>query len=369
MGESFFTSGNQMTVTELDQDSPITDGFLAKIKGRDVELSDKIQGLGGTGGDGDVTITTDTTLYGIKHYNNFTINAGVTVTVEKVSAGAGTVSTTTVTATFSSAHGLKVGDRIRLTSGAQANETRVVTRIDSAITVTLRSAFSANQTNQNWNRIETGIPLIIFARGTVTINGTINADGAGGIGGENTDITGVTNDGEDTIGGGSGGGGGGQASAVAGAKGGYTSYYGIISAAGNGGDNSVGGNGSAAPMSRLYYICPIDKMGGAGGGGGGAGGTDGGQDGGDGGGCIYIEAPNIVINNGAAITCNGTNGGNTTSNYGAGGGGGGGVIFLRYKSITNNGSLSVTGGTGGTSGTGYAGGNGGAGVIYNEIVP
>lgn len=366
MAESFFTSGNQIVTTEIDVDSPVTEGLVSKIKGRDVELSDAIIPLGGGGpyssdadANGNLTVTVNTSLYGIKHYNNLTINSGVTVTAEKVSTGPGTVSTTNNAATFSSAHGLKVGDSIRLTSGAQANETRVVTRIDSATTVTIRNAFSANQTNQNWNKVETGIPLIIFARGTVTINGTITANGAGGIGGENTDITGVLNIGESTNAGGAGGGGGGSG----GANGGQSSYYGIISAGGG-----AGSNGSNSPVLRLCDISPNGKMGGGGGGGGILGGIGGGNDGGDGGGCVYIEAPNIVINTGASITCNGTNGGNGTATYGGGGGGGGGVIFMRYKSITNNGSLSVIGGTGGTATAGN-GGNGGDGLIYNEVIP
>ncbi len=364
MAETFFTSGNQMVTTEIDVDSPTTEGLMSKIKGRDVELSDKIQGLGGTGADGDVTITANTDLYGIKHYNNLTINSGVIVTVRKVSAGSGTVSTTTTTATFSVAHGLRVGDRIRITTGAQANEEGVVVRIDSSTSVLIRTSFSANQSNQSWNKVETGIPLLIFARGTVTINGSINADGAGGTGGTCSAVTGVSNNGESFAGGGSGGGGGdGSDSGSYAPDGGSSSYLNLVSPGGNGGYNGGnGGNGSPAPSSRFSIG---EVLGGAGGGGG----RNWGGEGGDGGGGVYIEAPTIVINSVATITCNGTNGaGGAGTNYGGGGGGGGGVIFLRYKSLTINGTLTAAGGTGGIA-TAGDGGNGGAGVVYTEILP
>ena len=143
---------------------------------------------------------------------------------------------------------------------------------------------------------------------------------------------------------------------------------------GSGGTSGMGGagGGSSPPAS-----------GGGNGGSGGSGANSGA--GGNGGGGIIICARNIVIANSGVITAdgaNGTAGSNATTrgnagadgsvgSYGGGGGGGGGgeggQIVLLYETFTNNGSSNITstGGTGGTAGTstttsqnGGAGGNG-----------
>lgn len=296
MAESFFTSGNQIVTTEIDVDSPYTEGLISKVKGRDVELSNKIIGLGGTGIDGDVTITANTNLSGIKHYNNFTINAGVTVTIDQ------------------------------------------------------------------------GKPLIIFARGTVTINGTIEGDGKGGLGGTGIGSYGL-------FGGSGASGGSDPISIVLGYNGGNSAHYWRI----NGGIASFPGGGigqdgiqTTDKLTHLPNVGPSgESLGGASGGAGCNANASYGR-GGNGGGFVYIEAPTVIINTMAIIRCNGNNGVNGRSGYsqaGGGGGGGGGVIFIRLKNITNNGTLSVTAGYGG-NGYGYgAGGAGGAGVVYLEIVP
>jgi len=119
------------------------------------------------------------------------------------------------------------------------------------------------------------------------------------------------------------------------------------SASGNGG---AGGNGALGP-------------GGTGGGGAGnPGGTpNGGQ--GTGGLLILIVRGNLRIGPNGSITSNGSNGGNASSptQGGGGGGSGGGVLYVYYGgTLTNNGTVTASGGTRGTGGN--IAGNGGAGT-------
>jgi hypothetical protein len=153
----------------------------------------------------------------------------------------------------------------------------------------------------------------------------------------------------------------------------------LFGSGGSGGTSGKGGNGGGASPPA------------SGGGNGGAGGTGGNSGaGGAGGGGIIICAKNIILNSGSSITSNAVNGvaGSAGANGagpgadatggsggGSGGGGGGGEagkIVLVYDTLTNNGTITLTGGTGGavgataTNGTppggnapaGTAGGNG-----------
>ena len=103
-----------------------------------------------------------------------------------------------------------------------------------------------------------------------------------------------------------------------------------------------------------------------GGGGGGGGGWHnvqhyGGAGGGSGGGVIFIAARKIVLN--GSIEAKGGNGGNGYGgggNYsGNGGGGGGGFVILIYNSKTGSGTIDVSGGSVGTGGSGGANGSSG----------
>lgn len=71
---------------------------------------------------------------------------------DDATAGPNTLSSTGTTVT-STSHGLSVGHYIRLTSGAQANQYREVTGVTDANTVTIDSAFSANQSGVTWSKI------------------------------------------------------------------------------------------------------------------------------------------------------------------------------------------------------------------------
>ena len=253
-------------------------------------------------------------------------------------------------------------------------------------------------------------PMIIFARGTVTINGTITPNrtdaptsaGAGGAGGSVSNSS-MAN--QLPYAGGQGGAG---LVGTAGFK--HNNPYGA-------GGGSGGHSGGAQPSQLVYsnggssgvqadivdripsqlmtkirtsIIANPNSSGGGGASGAGGGGGGGGQDsgggggnggsggaGGKGGGSVIIIAPTIIFNSGSSILSNGLAGTNGTygnaggSPYvqfrrgGGGGGGGGGngghggsIIFM-YKSLTDNGTTNITGGAGSTGGTGGAGGGGG----------
>jgi len=135
----------------------------------------------------------------------------------------------------------------------------------------------------------------------------------------------------------------------------------LFGGGGSGGTSGHGGQGGAPGIGN--------------GGNGGAGGASGA--GGKGGGGIIICAKSITIASGGTISANGVNGVNGTDGSdgvngpnehshggggGAGGGGGGGgeagQIILLYKTLTNSGTITATGGTGGTAGSGGDGGSG-----------
>lgn len=120
--------------------------------------------------------------------------------------------------------------------------------------------------------------------------------------------------------------------------------------------------------STSSFALSTSQIGSSGAGGGGDGSLKGGGGGGGGatGAIVYILAKTI-INNGtiSAIGGNGGNGGVGNVGLGCGGGGGGaggtgGVIVLGFQTLTNNGTITVAGGTGGTGGLGQGGGNNGA---------
>lgn len=139
-------------------------------------------------------------------------------------------------------------------------------------------------------------------------------------------------------------------------------------------------------ISRIFHAQPQLSMttslragmgggGGSSGGGNGAGGFGGGGGGGGSGGRFLFIAANEIINNGEirARGGNGGNGGNGASGCGGGGGGGGGsggMILMAYSTFIGN-TPSVAGGSGGAGGTGggsggqngNAGAAGGSGVL------
>jgi len=210
--------------------------------------------------------------------------------------------------------------------------------------------------------------LVIRCTGTVTIAGTIDLDGVGAIGGIGGDLADEIGGTGGTGTGGAIGGSGGSSNAGDGGTSGPSSLKGVTvpGIAGPTAINTVGNAGSTmgAKFVRLlnYVIDPVNYTG-SGGGGGGANtvGNDGG-DGGSGGGCVIIIADTIDFQTGAVITCDGLDGVIGTSTGGGGGGGAGGTVLLISNTLTNDGTITVTGGSGGTPLTGGDGGAGGAGT-------
>jgi len=140
------------------------------------------------------------------------------------------------------------------------------------------------------------------------------------------------------------------------------------SGGGGGGSYGAGGSGGTAGTGGGALPFPPYGSGGSHGGGGGSS-----TPGGAGGARIVICADGaITIAANASITSEGSNGtgqnsiGSTTQ----GGGGGGGVVFLASRtSVTNSGTINVSGGTGGSSSaattTGGGGGGGGLVVLWS----
>jgi hypothetical protein len=225
----------------------------------------------------------------------------------------------------------------------------------------------------------------IFCQGTVTNNGTIQANGndagAAGAAGAATTPAGA-------LAAGSAGGAGQTGAGSAGSAGGL--------AVGNGGAGGAGGTGASgaggtsgfpsvsgqpttvASMLRtpqhiltgvFNYFGVKAIAGGSGGGGGGGDGTNKGGGGGSGGGVLAVLADSFV-NTGALSAHGGAGGAGVAGNAGGGGGGGGGLIAVYTTSAwTNSGTTDVSGGAGGTpAGTGAAGAAGINGTVFNEIV-
>jgi len=253
---------------------------------------------------------------------------------------------------------------------------------------------------------------ILFATESITLNGTINLDGRGGLGG--TGGTGGATTGSAVSGVG--------ATANQGGDGGTSSpsyneigHIGVQAGGGSGGaghastvgSNHAGGAGGAAgssggsPSQILDYTDDSNYQsirlvfnqlahwgaggnGGVGGGSGGGGGSHGsyggtggyggnGGDGGNGGGSIILVAPTITFGTNASITClgvagdNGLNGGVGGNSGGAGGTGGSSGGAATNGANATNGGNGAGGGGGGGGAVGENGKNGFVGIIGYTI--
>ena len=222
----------------------------------------------------------------------------------------------------------------------------------------------------------TGItPLIIKAKGNVTIAGILNLNGGTGA---------AAVSGSNAAGGTSGGGGGSTGGLGSGGGAGPYSTNGIGTGAGGkdpggggGGGGGAGygtsgtnGGGSAANFGCQYSssTCGTTNtslanfLGGSGGGGGGNGGAGGGRGsgGGGGGGAVKITTNNMFTVSGT-IRSNGGGSIGGGSGTGGGGGGSGGSIFLQGSTLNISGSVTATGSSGGC--VGECGGAGAVGRI------
>jgi len=217
-------------------------------------------------------------------------------------------------------------------------------------------------------------PVTILATGNVTIAGTIDIQGSGGLHVLGTGV-GIT--------GGAGGPGGfdggnganGTVSTTGGTgrgPGGGTGGTGSSGGAGGGGFAVAGANGGAAAGSSAGVggaaysdatLLPL--IGGSGGGGGGASFGLTGNGGGGGGGAILIASSATITLTGSILATAG-NGAVYGFTPGIAGGGSGGAVRLIATTVTGSGgTISIAGGAGGVN-TGNVGGVGGAGRLRVE---
>lgn len=215
-----------------------------------------------------------------------------------------------------------------------------------------------------------GKRLIIFAKDTITINGTINGVGGGASSPGASAAVGLI--GTDQPGG--GGGGSDVGGAQSGGGGGNTYIHGIPYGAGGAGGGIATVGGSASSITGHSVIILADATSSMGGASGGGGATDGvvigvGGAGGAGGATIVLIAPRVVLANGSIINSSGAQGGNADNGESGGGGGGGaGNILIFTASYTDNGcTFTMNGGAGGSAVNGAAGGAGAAGVKQINI--
>lgn len=334
----------------------------------------------GDGSDGNATISGDTTLTTDMYYNNLTVNTGVTLHSGSWRIFVKDTLTTNGTGKISNAgnpggnggNGPAFGN-----SGSNAGGTPGST--GATVSAGFFNAGVASGTagyGTDANGASAGSP----ANGTNNTTLCMGVSGVAGVGGGNgADPSG----GSAAPAGGTYGAGGtaGTATAVSNHirsltelvlfRDFTTSTPGKLNNSAGSGGASGGGNARTSGIATFR---------GAGGGGGGTGSH---------GGTLFIAAAKI-INNGT-ITAGGGAGGNGgkggsplgtgsggPANGGGGGGGGGGtggsggVMILVYKSLTNNGTITVAGGAGGTggaggdpNGTGFAGATGPTGTTGN----
>lgn len=259
----------------------------------------------GTGIDGDVTITTDTTLVRDMYYNNLTINAGATL----------------FTAGF---------------------------RITVFGTLTLPSGAFIKRDGNN---------ALLSVAGALQAAGTLPSFVAGGAGGTAAGTAGTAIG--SAFGGSGGAGGTGISAGAAGA-------IATVPTALVGGIEIAYNVNFASVLQILPGTLGGGAAGGSGGGGAGVGFPGGG--GGSAGGVIVIRARNITgAGTVSAMGGNGGNGTSGGGNTGGGGGGGGGVIVVisdNDPTTTTTIAFSVAGGTGGSGVGGTSGGNGSNGRTF-----
>ncbi len=343
----------------------------------------------GDGNDGSLTINTDTVdnpidspAFGVAGTNtlsatNVSFSAGQRILIhqsqgtnagawEKNEIASYTVGTITTTSPLTNTYSL----------GAQV----LVLKEYTNVTVESGKTWTAKA----WNGTVGGI-LAFFANGTLTVNGTISANGKGYRGGATNFLPGMAGiQGEGTPGAGvqsvyaNGSGGGGGTSRNLGGTGDAAPAIWGAGGGGGGGNGQAGnesgptgpdaptggGNGFGGIITGTADLTTANF-----GGGGGAGGFNlgsvGGTAGGNGGGIIFLFGATLTINNTTGnVIANGANATSATdiggNGEGGGGGGAGGSVLIESQTTTlNTIRVTVTGGAGGSV-TGAANSNGGA---------
>lgn len=331
----------------------------------------------GTGIDGDLTISADTTDTPID------------------SACTGTIGSTTLSATNASfavgqyifihqSQGTGTGNWMKnkilgYTAGTITLQDALNAEYVTGAQVLVMKQYSSITINSGktwsckaWNGTTGGI-LAFMCSGTMTVTGTISAVGATGI---------AQTGGVNSTGGGYRGGGGCVDPTTAAIQGESELGVGTQSKSANG---SGGGGGQSTPIGGTAYQTDADLstrfcFGGGGGGGKADRGT--GPSGGNGGGIIFAMVKTATVT-GAISADGGAGRANGSNDWGDGGGGGGGCIYIKANTATLGtglvhaaGGLAGTGGSGGKGAGGAgsangsngdgAGGNGGVGRVHMD---
>lgn len=219
----------------------------------------------------------------------------------------------------------------------------------------------------------------IYARTSITVNGTIQCDGANG--------SGATGGAAATVGLYAGGGAGGNGNVNAAGSTGIISQAGLGGTAGNGGAGTFSGGAGGAvtvPPNNVGGISVFHTMwvsignsggtgyalqltAGAGGGGGGGSVSTAGGAGGAGGGILFLASPSIS-GSGTLSSIGGNGAGSSAANTGTGGGGEGGTIVTISDTAPTVSMITVAGGSpGAASGGATAGTAGSTGFTVNIL--
>ncbi len=333
-------------------------------------------------------------LYGVSGYFGAGTDGSLTISVNTTdspidSACTGTAGTQTLTATNASfavgqiilihqSQGTNAGQYERNTiQGYTAGTITLQTPLKNTYTTGAQVIVVKQYTNvtvnagvtwtaKSWNGITGGI-LTFLANGTVTVNGTITAYGAGFRNGTQSNAQSPSISGEGTLGIYTY-----TASAYGNAGSGVSGSYGAPGG-GNGTAGSLGpsGQGVAGAKSSANDLSTM-TFGGAGGHGGEYNSARFGANGHNGGGILYISA--VSITGTGTLNANGIDGESpfqyTVNQDGAGGGGAGGCILLKAQTITLSGAtVTATGGAAAPGNTSQqTSGAGGAGVVVFDYL-
>ena len=368
------TVGNSMTLVGKWDESGALRSYKLDIYG--------VSGYFGTGGDGALTISSNTTEAPIDSActgtagattlsaTNASFAAGQVIFIQQSQGtNAGQWERTTIQGYTAGTITVGVPLKNTYTSGAQV---RVLKQYSS---VTVSSGIT--YTCKAWNGTVGGL-IGWLCTGTSTITGTVLADGKGFVGGSQFECTtdtqtaycgegtvgaSVQKNSSDTSANGNGGGAG-----MRGATG-YT-----VGGGGGGSNGGYGTDGTGTPprqglKGNLSGSNDLTTMTFGGGGGGGVylntGGTGTGGNGGNGGGAVFITATTLTVT--GSITSNGANGQNATgtaANSGGGAGAGGSILLKAQTATIGSSLITANGGTGGTGNNANPGGNGGNGRVH-----
>lgn len=277
--------------------------------------------LFGDGSDGDVTISSNTTLSRDMYYRNLTVNGGVTLTTAGYAIWVS--GTATITGTISCA-----GSSATTPTGA------LNPIVSNTAAWAAGGGGGGNGTTGNGNQ------------GTARLGATGSSDACPGGGAS-----------------GAGGNGSGGTGGVATTPGAYPTANSVNSLRTLGPAMGV----PAATFTGTTSSATTRIVCGMAGGSGGGNGTQNGAGGGAAGGLIMLIA-RILAGSGTLTVAGGNGAAAINTNTGGGGAGGGGLIYLVSGSTSHTLTLTLTGGTGGAgNGTGTAGGNGSSGTAYQLL--